>query len=447
MHGSPLIDTCSRLVEGAVSRGFDEVAILATRTDRTMVKLANSQPSVTQRWRGISLSMYLVKEKRIFILEYRPAGGDVSEKEFDTILEHATVVQESPFYAPLPEPKPVEKIEGVVDKRVLEYIRDPVELAELSIEAAHRERIDYVAGTIDLWYTEKALATSKGVALEEGLTGLQVYLRAFSEPDGSGQWSTCSTSIDIREIEKTSITASRYAAESKGRRSVEPGRYDVVLSPLVFGNILNLVARMSSAFNVFTGLSIFMKNKPGDQVASERLTLIDAPRDRELPGATSFDDEGVPTYNKPIIDKGVLRTLLHNSKTASKLGVNTTGNAGWISPRPWNLVVEPGSYSIDELIREVKRGLLITNNWYTRLQNYVEGAFSTITRDALFLIENGEIARPVEKVRIADRLPSFLKNIEALGREAHRIMWWEVRIPSKLPYVLVRDVGISKHML
>ncbi|MET1159751.1 MAG: TldD/PmbA family protein [Thermoprotei archaeon] len=442
---SELIETGKQLVKQALKLGYDEVAILINRRERSMIKLANSQPSVTQYWNDISYMLYLVKDKRIFIIEYKPE--DTVVKPLEEILKIADKVEESPFYAPLPEPKPVKPIENLVDKKVIEYIRDPAELAEIALEAAHRKKIDYVAGTIDLWYNTRVLVTSKNVELSEDSTGVQMYLRAFSEPDGSGQWCTASTFIDKKAIEEAAEIAADYAIRSKNRQSIEPGRYDLVLSPLVFGNLMNLVARMSSAFSILMGMSIFMKNRPGDTVASEKLTLSDTPRDPELPGASSFDDEGVPTIDKPIIENGVLRTILHNIKTASKMGVESTGNAGWIYPRPWNLSIKPGDYSFEELVSEVKRGLLITNNWYTRLQNYVEGIFSTITRDALFLIENGEISKPVEKVRIADKIPKLLNNIEALGKDLYRVMWWEVRIPSKIPYVLVKDINISKHLL
>lgn len=442
-----LLDLGSKIIEKIRARGYDEAAVLVRSSRRTMLKIANSQPSVTQHWRRLQVDLYLTKDKRIFILEIRPKDPRVFDKTLDEILKYASVVKESIFYAPLPEPKPIEKLKGLVDNRMFDYIDDPSKLGELAIEAAHRKKIDYVAGTIDLWYREKALVTTNDIELYEDSTGFQMYLRAFAKPDGSGQWSTCSTKMDEKLIEEASLEASRYAVESRDRSSVEPGRYDLVLSPLVFGNLINVVARMTSAFSIFMGMSIFMRYKPGDRVASEKLTIRDAPRYIELPYATSFDDEGVPTRDKPLIENGLLKNILHNSKTASKLGVESTGNAGWIYPHAWNIIVNSGDANLEELIGSVKRGILITNNWYTRLQNAVEGLFSTITRDALFLIENGSIKQPVEKIRIADTFPNLLNNIEELGRKTYNIMWWEVSTPTKLPYVLVRNINVSKHML
>ncbi|MCD6357751.1 MAG: TldD/PmbA family protein, partial [Thermoproteales archaeon] len=293
-------------------------------------------------------------------------------------------------------------------------------------------------------YYEKGLATSRGVELRESSTGVEGYLRAFVG-ESSGQWAVGSRRLERGALRLVARTAASLALKARGEpRDLKPGTYDLVLSPMVVGNLVDLVGMMSSALAVMMGFSIFARAKPGSKVASERFTLLDEPRNPELLGSTAFDDEGMPTRNKPIIEAGVLKTLLHNTKTAAKMGAASTGNAGWIEPHPWTLHIPAGDASLDEMISEVRRGLLVTNNWYTRLQNYVEGIFSTITRDAVIYIEDGELKHPVARVRIADRLPTLLSNIELVGKELHDISWWEVKPPVRAPYILVRSVHVSR---
>ncbi len=442
-----LVEYTRKIIDKAVGEGFSEVAVLLLNEKRSMVKIANSEPSVVQHWSTISVGLYLVKDKRIIVARVEPSSIEQIDKPVKELLKIASRVEESPLYAPLPRPEKEPKpLENLVDEGIVKAIENPVELAERVVEVAHREKVDRVAGTIDLAYTTRVLATTAiGNVLVEDSTRLQAYLRAFASEDGSGQWALGSTRLDTRRLEEMASIAARYAVESRNRVEIEPGVYDVVLSPMVFGNLLNYVANMASAFMMFMGMSFFVNYKPGTSIASTRFTLLDDPLNKELPRATGFDDEGVPTKTKPIIENGVFKTVLHNSKTASKMNTETTGNAGWIMPTPWNLVVRAGDYKLDELIGEVKKGILVTNNWYTRLQNYVEGLFSTITRDALFLIEDGKITKPVNKLRIADKLPRILSNIDGLGRDLYDIQWWEVRIPTRLPYVLVRQVHTSKH--
>jgi PmbA protein len=123
----------------------------------------------------------------------------------------------------------------------------------------------------------------------------------------------------------------------------------------------------------------------------------------------------------------------------------TTGNAGLVFPSPWNVEVEPGNMRKDELFKEVKRGLYLTNTWYTRFQNYAKGDFSTIPRDGIFLIEKGEIKQSLKDLRISDNVQTMLNNIVAFSKERQHVHWWgEVDPPSLSPYALIKDVHITK---
>ncbi|MEM0027769.1 MAG: TldD/PmbA family protein [Ignisphaera sp.] len=442
------VDFIAKLVNELSKKGFDDVAVKAMITDTIMSKIANSEVSVVQNWKRVGVDLYLAKEKRIFVLRFEPKSLEELYKPVETLLTLSRKIEESSIYAPLPEPTKITYSEEVFDKGIHDGMDNIGKLAEMFIEVAHREKkIDSVAGMLQMSETETVLATSKGALLEERKTFLQSYLRAFAEPDGSGQWCFTSTFLDTKELETMAFIASRYAVESRNRSVIEPGVYDVILSPMVFGNLLEYIVSMASAYSVVMGWSMFMKNKPGDKVASEHLTVLDEPRNRELPNYRSFDDEALETFNKPIIENGILKTFLHNTKTARLLGASSTANAGWISPEPWNIVVRPGNTTLDEMISEIRRGILITNNWYTRLQNYVEGLFSTVARDAIFYIENGRIVKPVTKIRIADKLPNILNNIEMMEKELYKIQWWEVSTPSKIPFVLIRNINTSKHMI
>ncbi|MCY0868935.1 MAG: TldD/PmbA family protein [Desulfurococcus sp.] len=436
-----------KILEEALGKGFQEAAVRLVETERTMSKIANSELSVVQYWRLVNVELYLVKDKRVIIAEVVGLDPSRVSLTLEQLVSMAGRVRESEIYAPLPEPGKPAEVPGMVDEKIIEHLYDPSSLVEEIVGVAHEEKIDYVAGMLNLEHVKEYLATSKGFDGTHEYTSMESYIRAFAGEEGSGQWSTCSTKLRRDKLSTMARIAARYAVESKSRLDVEPGVYDLVLSPMVFGNLLEYLSYMATGFAIMTGLSIFMKNQPGDKVASSQLTVIDDPHEAELPGSRGFDLEGVPTRRKPIIKTGVLATILHNSKTASKFNTETTGNAGWLSPEPWNLIVEPGDYTVEELISEVRKGLLINNNWYTRFQNYVEGEFSTITRDALFYIENGEIKGAARKIRIADKLSSILANIEGLTRDRYDVKWWEVRYPTRAPFILVRNVNTSKHVM
>ena len=115
-----------------------------------------------------------------------------------------------------------------------------------------------------------------------------------------------------------------------------------------------------------------------------------------------------------------------------------------VAPEPTNVVLREGDRSFEELLEELGNGLYITNNWYTRFQNYSNGDFSTIPRDGIFLVEGGEIKSPIKEIRISDNMQRLLMNITALGNESCHIHWWEAETPCFTPHVLMRDVNITR---
>jgi len=197
-----------------------------------------------------------------------------------------------------------------------------------------------------------------------------------------------------------------------------------------------------SAWAVLAGLSPFGK-KIGKRVASSQLTLYDDGSADSI-ARKRFDAEGVPTRRNLLVNKGILKTYLHNTSTAKKFKTKTTGNAGLVAPDSHAVFVKPGDRSRDEIFSEVKDGLWLTNTWYTRYQSYVTGDLSTIPRDGIFHIRNGDVVEAWKDIRVTDNLLHLMKNIVALSDEAEQMMWWgEVSVPNFVPYALIKDVGIT----
>jgi Predicted Zn-dependent proteases and their inactivated homologs len=320
---------------------------------------------------------------------------------------------------------------------------DPSEIVEELINASMTYPVDRVAGTVTLTKTNLTLVNSKGFQCEEKSTGVEAYARVF-KGEFSGHWAYGSTRLSMNNIKEVGERAGYYATLTSDKTDVTPGTYNVIISPLVAGNLFNYVASMASALSVMTGFSVFAKYKPGEKIGAGSLSLYDRPRDATLPSTRGFDDEGVETYDKPIIENGVVRNILHNSGTANKMRVKTTGNAGWVRPTPWNLEINEGELRESELISEVRNGLLVLNNWYTRLQNYYEGYFSTVSRDVVLVIKNGELTGHGGRIRIATSFPNLMNNIIGATRERFDISWWEVRTPIRTPFILIQNIPVTK---
>jgi len=422
---------------------FENVAVKVVSRDSMMLKIWNNQPGVLQTWRDIQVSLLLGKQRRVAVLEFRVSSPDELLAATKRVGDLMPKVEESELPIELPEPGKPSPLEGGYDRKVLEHASDPKPLVEAMVSSALSAGAERTAGTLELEEINTTVATSKGFEGTYRRTGVVAHLRTF-KGDVSSHWAWGSTTVDTKKLEEVGSKSASFLSLAKTKAFFEPGRYDVVLSPLVVGNLMNYVASMSSGMAVLLGMSFLSRKKTGDPIASEAFTLVDAPRDTLLPGLAPFDDEGVETYNKPIIGQGRFISLIHNAATGRVFKARSTGNAGWINPRPWNLIVEPGTSSFESMVSEVKRGYFILNNWYTRLQNYVEGQFSTVARDIVLEIRDGNLVGYVDRVRIAEKFENLLKSIKGLSREVYDITWWEVRIPTRAPYILAENINLTK---
>ena len=218
---------------------------------------------------------------------------------------------------------------------------------------------------------------------------------------------------------------------------LKSGEYPVVIRAGAMADLLTTFAGIFSAENAQQGLSL-LSGREGETIASGCVTIADDPLMPWGLGSSPFDREGAATYKKNVIDGGVLKTLLHNRKTAKKAGVTTTGNAagnGRVAPS--NLYIVPGEATVDELLAELGDGLYLTE--VTGLHagaNAVSGDFSLLSRG--FVVEGGKVARPVEQFTVAG---NFYKLLESIERVANDLRFEGSPIGS--PSVRVKSLSVA----
>ena len=201
---------------------------------------------------------------------------------------------------------------------------------------------------------------------------------------------------------------------------VESGVYRTVIRYDAMRSLLGTFCGIFSAENAQQKMSL-LAGREGEKIAADCVTLMDDPL---LPGgfaSCAFDAEGTACRTKAVIEQGVLKTLLHNRKTARKQGVETTGNASGgagsaIRVSPTNFFFKPGDKDLDAMLEEMDDGLLITEVGGLHAgANPISGDFSLIAKG--FLIVNGKIDRPVEQITVAGNFYQLLKDIRAVGND------------------------------
>ncbi|MHB8359270.1 MAG: metallopeptidase TldD-related protein [Thermoplasmataceae archaeon] len=416
-----------------------EEAVIEMVTDRTsQVRFSGDSLDLFNRWNSMSVSIFVSRGKRVASTTVRDMSD--LDSEISNLMAICSNVPENPSY-------------NGINSESQTYPSQP-DHGEESVD------IQQLAGALMKGAVEGGAERSSGLVYhrdmdieikteynhgKQHLSGVEMVVRAFrgdstgqeSIHSGPGNWFGLETALE------TGRAAGRTSSTDVEKVYIDQGKYDLLLSPYVTGNLLSYSSGFFSAYAVESGLSCFA-GKIGHKVASDLVTLEDDPLNTTGSGFRIFDEEGTITGKNTLISSGTLKTYLHSFSTGKKYEGHTTGNAGIVSPKAWQLSLAPGKSSIEDMISEIDRGLVINNAWYTRFQDYRNGVFSTVPRDGVYLVKNGEIMGRVSGIRISDSVPDFLKNISRISRERKNVRWWEEISPSIMPSVLARDMNISK---
>jgi len=436
-----ILSKTDEIVKKAKALGVDEVIAKTTFGRYRQVRFSDNQVDITVAWNDYVTDVALAWKKRVVatqIWNFKDVDANLKK-----LLDLAKVSKENPMFGGFAKGN-FRYAKSKADKK-LRDLENLTDYAVEAINAAEKEAGSKTesGGILFTKFEDVYLVSSEGPVVVDSRSAIELSIRAFSQREASGHGVECSSTLKDFGPARAGKKAGEIARLAKNPRAGDEGVYDVVFDPLIFGSLLAVWASMASAFRVMVQLSVFV-DRLGKEVAPEIVTLKDNPSAYSLANRV-FDDEGVPARENVIIDHGVLKTYLHNTSTAKIFKTETTGNAGLVVPTPWNVEMNPGDMTKDELLKEVKQGLYLTNTWYTRFQNYAKGDFSTIPRDGIFLVENGEIKQSLKDIRISDNALSLLINIAGVSKERQHVHWWgEAEPPSLSPYVLIRNVHITK---
>lgn len=439
-NSAKLEELCDLALSEAKNLGCTDVSVIGASSDDSQVRFSNNSISLVNNVRNFILEVYISKDrKRVLGATYNPREEGI-KKFLRNLLASCQALPGSESYTPLPGGPFIYHGTANFDPKVQDA--ELVEYVNTGIDQALRAGAKRVSGSLNAESSEIAIRTSAGARGLDKQSGLFLNVRAFSEDNASGHGLSCSSYVSDFDAAAAGQKAGEFAKRSLNPEQIPEGVYNVVFSPTVIANILP-VAQEASAFSIESGTSI-LGDKLEERVAIQTVSIDDFGVYHRGIGGRIFDDEGTPTKQTSIIQKGVFRNMLHNSTTARKFGSKTTGNAGIIAPHPFTIVFEKGTMALDDIIRETKSGVYVTNNWYTRYQNYRTGEYSTVPRDAAFLIVDGEVKAPIAGFRISDSIPRQLSNIEMISKDREWIKWWEVDTPTLAPAMMISGVRITR---
>ncbi len=289
------------------------------------------------------------------------------------------------------------------------------------------------------------LMNSYGGPVKQRMTSVTGWIYVKAVKDGKeGTFSDDAFARNLREFKLSDVAreAGAKAPEFIDSKPIPTGTYDVILAPRVTTSVLSIMLMPAlSALSVQQGRSP-LAGKVGEAVMARHVTIIDAGADPAKPGGREFDDEGHPTVSRALIKEGILLDYAYDSYTAKKEGRKSTGNA-WReyssapSPRPNHILLKAGDASLDEMVREVRNGLLVESTIGEWLSNPVSGNLNATVTHA-YLIRDGEVGGTVKGVVLSGNFYELMKkSIDLIGREA------ETHGSATAPHILLRNLRVA----
>jgi len=382
--------------------------------------------------------------------------GDFSSAGLDLVVSMAVsnaAVSDADEFVALPEaPSAYPEIPGLWRPALLETPMEKkiglaLEAERVALASPHIETVEE-SSYVDQ-ASRVAILSSRGVEVYGGQTFCYVYLSAHARSGDEVQTGLgFETGREPSELDASAAgrEAARKAAALLGARPHPTGRYTVVLDREVAAAVIGIAAQALSADAVQKGRSLFA-GRVGQRVAADAFTLVDDGLHRDGMETAPFDDEGVPRGITPLVENGLLRGFLHDTRTAARAGggVRSTGNARRAGYRsspgvsPSNLVLTPGQGTLSDLVARVESGVYIVG--ITGLHsgaNPVTGEFSVGAFG--HVIEGGAIGTPVREITIASDLVSLLTNV---SDSAGDVRWIPFHGSVSTPSLAILDVTVA----
>lgn len=328
----------------------------------------------------------------------------------------------------LPVPQPIEPLDGIFSERLAATPMKRKVQAALDLERACLATDTRVSGVESAEYGDGighvGIASTAGVEVQARRGDCWAGISSMASQGDETQTGFSlqyARALEDLDLEATAREAAMRAVRLLGARKPKTEKMPVLLDPFAAASFLGVLAAGLTGEAVLKGRSLFA-GKLGQVVASEVFSLVDDGRELKGPGATPFDDEGVPTRRTPLISGGVLQGFLHNTYTGGRMGVGSTGNGmrgGFKSPpgvSPSNLFVEPGTEDVDALLARAGRALLVQDLIGVHSgANPISGDFSVGISG--LIVEGGEMASPVREAAVASTVLDILRGIVAVGSD------------------------------
>jgi len=405
----------------------DKVLNMA-KGDGAEVEFSGGERSGT-RWANSTITTNLVQFDQQLSVNIRVGNkvGSASTREFDddslkAMVEEAAdaarAARETQNLAPLVKgPQDYVQVDAALPAMVDFGPGDRAEMVRKSVAVCDKKGA-LGSGYIPKNYQTTCTANSAGLFAYYQYAEAGMILTCRTQDGRGSGWAGITGVKDLSLIDAARISevAADKAVKSQKPRALEPGRYTVILESRPAARFLSLMTGIFNARTVETGPRSYLSGtergtaKLGQKVFSDLVTIksdIGNPVLRQTP----IMPDGTAARPVTWVDKGVLTNLYYDAQYAARVKKDPTPAAPNMS-----LVLEGTTQTIEQMIKSTRRGLLVSFFWYIRAVDQPTLLNTGMTRDGLFLIENGEIAGPVQNFRWNMSPLVGFNNVTAVGQ-------------------------------
>ncbi|MBI4059323.1 TldD/PmbA family protein [Candidatus Microgenomates bacterium] len=436
MMGEKKLQLISQKVLGLSKASETEILLFVT--DRGLTRFANSQIHQNVAWEDLGISVRVVIGKKIGVASTN-SFSDTALRDVVKRAENLAVWQkEDPHFKGLPKVKKLPKVVHLIHEAT------PAKRAEAVatiIKLARQKKIT-ASGALDSAVSEVAVANSHGLWAYHASSASDLSTILLGR-DSTGFGAQLARRVD--EINATDVGIKAIEKVERGKKPimVKPGKWDVILEPQAVNEMMAFFAWLGPNARIYHEQASHFSGQLGQKVAGENITIVDDPLD-EAGFPMPFDFEGHPKTRLAIIKNGTLTNLVYDSYHAGKHEAKNTGHAlpapNTGGPMPLHLKIEPGKLTMEEMIKKVKKGLLVTRFWYVRVLNPKTLAITGMTRDGTFLIRNGKIVGGVKNLRFNQSIPEALKNVAEISRDAVPLSSFELELgTNQMPALHIKN--------
>ena len=412
--------------------GFPECQVTVTSSEEAYTRFANNGITTASLALRQNVGISVTRDGRTGVY----SADDLDDASLKAAVakaeELATIAPPNPERLPAVGAQQFPEVHDFDERTAKARAPEMIPHVKTIIDTALRQKL-IAAGLIERMHRTTAVANKNGLfgfheAADSQLT-TTIRMQDGSSSGWAGQPSTRISEIDGGKL---ADVASSKCLKWKNPQRLDPGNYTVVLEPTAAGDLVRLIMPGFSARNTDEGRTFLSKRGGGTLVGEklfpESITLHTDPFDARQP-SSPWTGDLLPTSAITWIDKGVVANVAYDRYWANKTGKAPTqgaggggggGGGGFGGGGGAGLQLNGGGASLDSMIASVERGLLITHFWYIRFVNQQTLQQTGLTRDGVFLIENGKITTPIMNFRFLESPVRLLKNTKMLG-EAIRV--------------------------